>query len=375
MSATFLPYIITGICLVIAVCYILYTRQLTSSIKATPFAWIAILFCLLTSCVGFLSGNTLGGFCGILLLVVFINVFYYRCHIKKDSFEMALNICCILSILSALYAFIEFGVISSRLQHNYLDFFVANAPKDRVHAGFYNANYYAMMIEFIVLICFYKILQTKSKKFIVLYSICIICNMFVLYLTGCRSALVPFIFSVPLLLLFHKRFKLFASAIGLVSAAGIMILSKPSLLQRVAYIGEDFLKRQRIWETAMKGIAAHPLLGEGPLTYFHIYKLYNGHPTQHAHSIYLDPFLSHGFIGVIMIGCYMGSQVKEILQLWKKKIDYSLFGLLCAIILTVLLHGLLDYTVFWIQSGTLFLLCFSSSSMYRECFKKKLDPL
>ena len=84
-----------------------------------------------------------------------------------------------------------------------------------------------------------------------------------------------------------------------------------------ATIFQDFSKRSNIWETAVKGIQAHPLLGKGPLTYFHIYKQYHGHPTQHAHSIYLDPILSHGIIGVILAGIYFAGNLKEVYLLLK----------------------------------------------------------
>lgn len=118
-----------------------------------------------------------------------------------------------------------------------------------------------------------------------------------------------------------------------------------------ATIFQDFAKRSNIWETAIKGIQAHPLLGEGPLTYFHIYKQYHGHPTQHAHSIYLDPILSHGIIGVILAGIYFAGNLKEVYLLLKRRIDLRLFSLISAFILTILIHGILDYTVYWVQTA------------------------
>lgn len=100
------------------------------------------------------------------------------------------------------------------------------------------------------------------------------------------------------------------------------------------------------------------------MTYFHIYKQYGGHPTQHAHNVILDPILSHGVIGVLIMGVYFGSNLKEIYRLFVRRIDLRLCSLIVACILTVLIHGMLDYTVYWVQTGLLFLLILSSSSIY-----------
>ena len=114
----------------------------------------------------------------------------------------------------------------------------------------------------------------------------------------------------------------------------------------------------------MKGIKAHPLFGEGPLTYYHIYKQYGGHPTQHAHNVILDPLLSHGLIPCIILLVYLGSNLKEVWLLFKRRIDMRLFSLIVAFLLTVLIHGILDYTIYWVQTSLLFFIVFSASSIY-----------
>ena len=236
-------------------------------------------------------------------------------------------------------------------------------PKDRINSTFFNANYYAMMIEFLVLICVYKMMQVKTMRRIVFYIVTIVCNLFALYLTGCRTAWVPFVVTIPFMFLINKRMGYFGTTMGTLGAGGIALLLKPDILQRTS-IFTDFLKRANIWQTAWKGIQAHPLLGEGPLTYYHIYPLYHGHPTQHAHSVYLDPFLSHGVIGVAIFAVYLGSNLKQVWRLFQRRIDMRLFSLIVACILTVFIHGILDDTVYWVQTGFLFLLILSSSSIY-----------
>jgi O-antigen ligase len=274
-----------------------------------------------------------------------------------------MDACCIISWFCAIYAFAEYTKIVDRLNYDVFSFIIEDNPKHRINSTFFNANYYAMMIEFIVLICIYKMMQVKTKRRIIFYISTILVNLFILYLTGCRTAWIPFVVSIPFLFLMNKRFLYFSMTMSAYGGAGGILLLKPGIFQRTTLF-TDFGKRFKIWNCAIKGIKAHPWFGEGPLTYYHIYKQYQGHPTQHAHSVYLDPILSYGIVGVILLGCYFVSNVKEIWILLKRRLDLRLCSLILACILTVLIHGILDYTIYWNQTALLFLMIMGSSSIY-----------
>lgn len=364
VASLYLHYTATIVILVGIVGYLFKKGRIKGIISEVPRTKFVMLFCAITTVVAMLYGNWLGAGCGIGIMLLFLFIFYYRSVATKRMFEVMLDICCALSLLCVVWGVIEYYFICQRLDHSVFELFIANSPKNRVHAGFFNANYYAMMIEFTVLICFYKAMQWKSWKHTVFYAVTALANLFALLLTGCRTAWVPFVVSVPVLILCCRMYKLFGlSVIGIGGVAGF-ILMNPTLMKRAAFIGKDFAKRERIWTTAIKGIQAHPLFGEGPLTYYKIYPLYDGHPTQHAHNIFLDPILSHGVIPVLIIAVYFGSNLKEIFRLIKRKIDIPMFGLIIGFIITIILHGLLDLTVYWVQTGALFLIIFSSSSIY-----------
>lgn len=363
VCSLFLPFYCCLIAIACVLVYLFLKKRLRAIIHETPRANWAIGFCLLTSVVAFVNGNILGGFCAIGILLLLMFIFYYRCIINKRLFELLMDACCIISLFCFAWSIMEYFRIIDRLDYSFIELRVEDNPKDRINSTFFNANYYAMMIEFLVLICIYKMMQVKTMRRTIFYMITIACNLFSLYLTGCRTAWVPFLVTVPFMFLINKRFGYFSLSMGSIASGGVAILINPDLFQRTN-IFADFAKRANIWETAIKGIQAHPLLGEGPLTYYHIYPLYHGHPTQHAHSVYLDPFLSHGVIGVLIFAVYLGSNLKQIWHLFTRRIDLRLFSLITACILTVLIHGILDYTVYWIQTGLLFLLILSSSSIY-----------
>ena len=360
VCSIFLPFEFPLLAIAGVLLYLCATGRMKGIIQAVPKSGFMIVFCLLTSAIAFISGNLLGGVCGIGILLLMLFIFYFRTVINKRLFELLMDACCIISLFCFGWAMMEYCRIIDRLNYSFLQLKVENSPKDRINSTFFNANYYAM---FIVLICVYKMMQVKTLRRIVFYVVTIVCNLFALYLSGSRTAWIPFVVTIPFMFLINKRFIYFTTSMAGIGGAGLLLLLEPKLMQR-ATIFQDFAKRSNIWETAIKGIQAHPLLGEGPLTYFHIYKQYHGHPTQHAHSIYLDPILSHGIIGVILAGIYFAGNLKEVYLLLKRRIDLRLFSLISAFILTILIHGILDYTVYWVQTGLMFLIVLSASSMY-----------
>lgn len=363
-ASLYIHYALAAVVVLWIIIAMLREKRLLTIIKQVPRSRFALVFCIITTIVAALYENWIGVACGIGLLLVFLYIFYYRTVITKPCFELLLDICIVCSMFFVVWGCIEYYLICQRLDHSVFELFIANSPKNRVHVGSFNANYYAMIIEFTVLLCFYKALQWKSVKHTLWYGFAVIANLFMLVLTGCRTAWVPFVVSVPLLILFFGMYKLFALSLVSIGGVGGFVLMNPELMKRAAYITKDFAKRERIWTTAIQGIKAHPLFGEGPMTYLQIYPLYNGHPTNHSHSVYLDPILSHGIIPVLVVAVYFFSNLKEVIKLFTQKIDVPLFGLMVGFLVTVLLHGMLDYTVYWIQTGILFLMVMSASSMY-----------
>ena len=106
------------------------------------------------------------------------------------------------------------------------------------------------------------------------------------------------------------------------------------------------------------------------MTYYHVYKSYHGHPTEHAHSVYLDPLLCFGVIGILTIIPYIFDNLKRVYYLWKSHIDKTLVALIVSFVVMVLIHGLLDYTIFFVQTGFLFLLITSSFDIYKGIVKE-----
>ncbi len=366
----FLPFYMCGGILIFLTLRLLWKGEIQEAYKQIPQSRFIIYFCLLSAIVSLFYQNYYGFVCSIGILVILSFVLYYRIHIDSRLFEYISNCIIVLSIFAALYALIEYIGVLNSYDIDQFEILIFNRPQDRINSVFFNANYYAMMIEFFVCMTFYKILKIRNiklewKKF--LYYIAVIgLNLFVLLLTGCRTAWPALAGGILIMLIVDKHYKTCGTILALVICICIYFLFNPSKFPRVDNIIDYFMTRANIWDVAIQNIITHPLFGEGPMTYMHIYPLYHGHPTEHAHSIYLDPLLCFGIVGILTILPYIYSNIKQLYHLWKLKIDKTLVALIVSFTVMIFIHGFLDYTIFFVQTGFLYLLIASSFDVHKK---------
>lgn len=363
VCSLFLPFYIPMVVIVGILCYLTIKKRWKQLLQETPSTKLGMAFSLLTTLVSFYYHNINGVLCGIGLFLIFLFFAFYRSVITKRLFELLMDASCILSLFCFAYAIMEYFHIIEILNFEFIDLIVVDDPAYRVNSTFFNANYYAMMIEFIIFICVYKMMQMKTKRRIVFYVVTIVCNAFALYLTGCRTAWPTFALSVPLMFFMNRKYGYFGCSVGgMLTCAGAVLLN-PDLLPRSG-AGDSFGTRMEIWKGGLRALKDHPIFGQGPMTYFHTYAQYDAPLAHHCHSVYLDPLVSFGIVGAIMLYVYLGAQLKKIYILWKRKIDVRLCSLILAFIGAVAIHGILDYTIFWVQTGILFMIVYYASEMY-----------
>lgn len=366
VASIFLPFYYGLIAMIILIIYLIYTKQLKNVIKSTPKGYVALLFILYSLIVCLFSKNLMGTGQTIGMFAIAIFIMYYRKHVDERLFTFIVDTCCLLSILCFAYGLLEYATIVERLGNLFTDFIIYDHPDNRVESMFFNANYYAMMIQFLVLLCVYKILHAKTLHRVVFYTITIICNLFALYLTGCRVGWLSFLITLPLMFYMNSWKKTSYCMIEIICIAGIVVFMNPEFFPRIDSIFDDFAKRGRIWVTAIKAISTYPIFGLGPSGYYLIYDQFNGHPTYHCHSVYLDPILSFGIVGIIIASIFIVPVIKEIIYLFKNKLNSELSGLIASFFVVLFVHGIFDHTAFWIQTGVIFLLVINASCMYKK---------
>lgn len=367
----FLPFYITLIIHAIELIILLKRGELVEAYKKTSASYFILLFCALLAIVSLFYQNYLGILVTVGILMLGSFAVYYRQHISAESFEFFMDTTLILSLVAALVAIIQYFIILHRFNIDGFELIIFNTPKNRVDSFYFNANYYAMMIEFWVGIAFYKILRLTQEEHVNFkkiggYCIIILINLFTLVLSGCRTAWPAMLAGLAIMLLFAHFYKLFGLiAAGGMASAGFLFTHK-SYIPRASNITKYLGVRQKIWRAALASIKDHPLFGEGPLTYMHIWKQYNGHNTQHAHNIFLDPPLSFGIVGILMILPYFISCIKRTYITYKLHKNDTLVALIIGLIVMTYIHGLLDYTIFFIQTSFTLFMVISSFDIYRE---------
>ena len=342
--------------------YLLVSKKAIIALKQTPQIKFLYLFVLISLSISIIHKNILGALATLGIFIAIILMVYYRKHINQSTFEFIIDMLIVLSILWAIYGIYEQFQIYHRLGVDHFTFKVYARRENRLNSVFYNANYYAMMIEFIAVCTVYKFFTVKNNlKRSTFYVIVGFLNLFMLYMTGCRAGYVAIAGAICLFLIFNKNYKLCVLiALGCLGIAGFFVLN-PDKFPRIEYLISNLDVRIQIWSCAIQGIKASPLLGQGPFTYMMILDKYNGHLTQHAHSVYLDPLLSFGIIGLACLVPYVYDNCKRLYQVKK---HYSYVALVMGFIGVLLIHGILDYTIFWIHTGLFFLFVLSSFEMF-----------
>ncbi len=353
------PFYICVPFLLLETLYLLYTKKIINAFKTTPKSKYLIIFMILTLVISLIYRNWIGVGCVVLIFIFISLMLYYRKYINEEVFELILDMLIALSILWAIYGLYEQLQILNRLGYDHFTLKVFSRRENRLNSVFFNANYYAMMIEFIIMMIGYKIFGTKELKKQVYYFITACINFFLLYMTGCRTAFIATAVAMLVFLIINKNY-------WICCLIGMAFIIHPEQFPRIEKLVDNFTVRTKIWHAAIEGIKAHPLFGQGPMTYMMIFKQYAGHNTQHAHSIYLDPILSFGVIGVTTLIPYILDNCKRLFKVYKQKINLRYVALVISCIVVILLHGTLDYTIFWVHTGMLFLMIASSFEMFKH---------
>ncbi len=279
----------------------------------------------------------------------------YRFYVDKNLFYLLIKVSCIMSLFVAFIGLYQIININIALGAEFL-FAIHNAPSQRVTGVFLNANYYATILEFVLLMAFYKIFLVKEKESsVAFYLLVIFINGFMLYLTGSRTAWGAIFVSIPIIFLFQKKYYLSFSLFCL-SFLAFFITLQLEFFPRIESIMSDFMVRVNIWKTGFKGFLMHPLIGQGPYAYLHLFKELGGPKAPHSHSIYVDSLLSFGIIPLISFFIY----ITDYFVMFFKSSNRKSYALIVGVITATLIHGIFDFTILEIQVGLLFFLIMSS---------------
>lgn len=339
VGGLYLSAVATVVLLLLAAVWLAFTGRLKETLIRVPGSTGLAVFCLLSLVVSVINRNVQGILIAWVMGLLFLVTMRLRTAMTRSLFDRITGFC----VLCSLPGFV--AVVIQKAAAGAGEYY-------RPESLFLNANYYGAVASLTVLLCAYKAFRS-SRPLRAAYAAAGVINLCGLLLSGCRTALPALAAAMIVLALADRRYRFAAFLIGSLAVALAVIVRHPELLPREERVGADLAYRLSIWETAVRGILRHPLVGRGGNAYL-IASAELGRPSEyHAHSLILDPLLNFGLAGTMLLASFYLENWRAIRILRSDPQDRTRYALLASVMVCVLLHGLTDVTVFSVQTGTL----------------------
>lgn len=357
-ASTFLPYLLTGIVMVVLGIYILCTHHNRQLVFSHIGSKLLILFTIYTSLIALIRDNFIGFACSLGFFLVFVISYYTRSEINGDIFQKSLDISCWMSIVVFISAFFEKLVMSHDKDY-------------RCVGWFFNSNYLCTMMAMMVVVCVYKIIVSpKGKPFYCLTAICCAATM---YLGGSIFAIVEVIVGILTLLLLYKKHSVLATFLTIMGIAMLALYIFPELFPRILHSNASTEQRILVWDSSLEFIKINPLLGNGFLSYYHLQGIYGSlWKTAHTHNFLFEPILSFGIIGSLIFLVFLWSYYQKVSECKSLLRRQKATNLILAISTAVIIHCTVDLTVMWIQTGLFFVLILAGIGVDEKALNRRI---
>lgn len=345
----FLSPVLAVVAIIVVIAVLISQRRLIEILSAVPGSQYLVLFTSLTLGVSAIHANANGVMYAVAMAGLFMVALFARSVMTPLLMEKIID-------WSGTASIPGFLVILAQ------SILVKAGPEYRASSLFLNANYYATITVLVALTCFHRLLH--GSEYARLRTVIILAmNLAGLYLSGCRTAILALFLSILAMMFLGRRYR---SAAALITAGMLMTVVSmriPELMPRLNQSGSDLADRMAIWRTAVKGILANPWFGQGARSYLLAAARTGGPVTWHAHSLYLDPILNFGLVGTSLFLLYARDHLRSIFRLRREQRAADFFPLMAAMLVSILIHGLMDITVFQIQTGLLVCIYFSAAGL------------
>ena len=332
VASVYLPFYLCYAVFLLTLAGVLHRHTLFKALAIPHIGWLYAFFALAAG-VGALYRHWVGVLVLEVLFALVLLAFYVRYSMTE---KIRLNSISVL-VWGSLAAF-GVAVVQKILDTDF-----------RTTSLFVNANYYAYICELVTIVLVFALIQYGMKP---LYWAAIVANIGGIFLSGCRSAWLAIFFGVLVVLLCLKKYRqLSVTAVFGAIALTLTFLLPGLLFPRIGTMKSDTNLRVLIWKTAIGYINAHPLFGQGMITYYLI-STGRAHDT-HAHNLFLDPLVNFGIIGTALLLVFLLFYLRGFIQKLRENPA-------CAIALGVMtatfVHGFTDIPFVGAQTGPMLLL-------------------
>ena len=357
--------------------YLLAQKDVAAEIFRTGGNGLLFLLFAMSTVIAAINRNLLGLIAGIFVFFIAVTALYFKNNITPQLFEDFITIYLGYSVVAALYAAVEYVI--GRL----------GDTEYRCASTFINPLYYSFFITFAVLFCTYRIVTPRSYRRI--YVPVLIINAIGMILSGSRMPWVGMFVGLFLILLLRRQYKLIAVFAVFIMGLLLLFVLFPDISfftgMRLNKIDVSYTGRKPYWDLAVRGIFDKPLFGHGLVGFLDgtiksdsefmsrfadfngslndMFVNMKGHGWKtHAHNILLEALYSFGIIGTLIFCTYM---MKIGLRFFRN-CGYSSqnphFALLCGVVVSICVNGLVDCEVVGLQTPVFTLLIFAMTGLY-----------
>ncbi len=308
---------------------------------------------------------------GVINLLHYLGFLFIAANVfktKEDWFRF-FDFSILASVLEALYGLGQLVGISAFL----------HGSGSRIDGTIGNPSFLAGYMLISALFALWLMLEKKSGYWRIIYGAVIVINIFVMYKTETRGAMLAFIaaaFVLSLFFIFASReslsrlplknpsrlriyfaigFAIFIIAVGSIWLArnSDFVIKNPAL-SRLTHISlQESTSQTRLlaWQMSLKGFKERPIFGWGPENYYVLFNKYynpNLYPTEswfdRSHNAYLDVLVNTGAVG---FAAYISIFVLALWCLWRnwrqKNISYQTFTIFVVVLIA---YGIQNVVLF-----------------------------
>lgn len=349
-----LPFYIGGPFLIVVTLVLAFEERKDCFGILRSWGWIGVAW-LLAGIVALWHRNVMGMTVTVCLGLTYYFFSLYRRRVTPRLYLFLLELMSFASIGTSLWAIIAYLLYIQRHELPLMYILQAADPGYRAMATLFNANYYGLFCIFAILIGAYMAHRSRGMWQHAIYLISVFLNIVGIILTASRMVLPALVVgSVVLMFFLNRKWALWTMGLGLMGL--LVVIFVPTIFPRFGSLVSGLEEREWIWGAAWRLFLDYPLLGRGPMSYATYFYLYEGKGQPHAHQLLLEILSSYGLYGLM---CYLVGAVpfmRQLVALYRQRETHAEVGLITAMIATVLVHGLMDVSIMWLQTGYVFLL-------------------
>ncbi len=306
------------------------------------------------------------GIIGAFGVAVILSVGQYIAAVStRSSYARLIDLICSLAPVAALTTVAEY-------------FLLLGKEDVEMRCGtllYLHPNYLGTVSAIIAVLCVYRFFTNPKQRIGYIFSgvCCLIC----IVLTGSMFAYIEMTVAAFVMLFVARKWKTLSIFTACIALTAVAVYFIPSLIPRLTQADGTLSMRMQIWRASYEMFKQASLFGRGVLSYLHIYTTQgsvNGiymPQSQHAHSILLDSLISYGIIGTgLFIAYFVAVWKKAAVAVWRNRRSLEA-ALTVGILVGVIVHGIIDVTLMWVQPGLLFVTVISCCGFLAKNNKEK----